>query len=136
MASLISGSSALPLPGLGTSAPGDSPQEVLFIVSDGFLDEDSGGSRLETPVERLVQNCSLIKAKGIRIAFLYTTYQPVPTDSWYNAHVASYQSQIGPTYAQKCASAGLYFEVSNGGDISSAMNQLFQKTVTTAHLTQ
>ena len=136
MAALLSGPNALPLPGLGSSAPGDSPQEVLFIVSDGVLDENSSGSRLESPVEEFIQNCTKIKAKGIRIAFLYTTYQPVPTDSWYQGHVASYQAQIGPTYAQGCASAGLYFEVSNGGDISSAMNTLFQKTVTTAHLTQ
>ncbi len=108
---------------------------MLFIVSDGVIDESSGG-RLISPVDEFSTWCSKVKANGVRIAFLYTTYYPLPTNAFYNSYVAPYQSQIGPTYAQNCASPGLYFEVSTGGDITSAMTTLFQKTVTTAHLTQ
>ena len=129
------GAKAMPKPGNGTNNPGDTPQEVLFIVSDGVIDESSGG-RLISPVDEFSTWCSKVKANGVRIAFLYTTYYPLPTNAFYNSYVAPYQSQIGPTYAQNCASPGLYFEVSTGGDITSAMTTLFQKTVTTAHLTQ
>jgi len=37
---------------------------------------------------------------------------------------------------QSCASPGLYFEVNTGGDISVAMNALFQKAVATAYLSK
>jgi len=136
MSSLYSGTYQMPTPGLGSSAPGDTPQEVLFIVSDGVIDESSSGNRLISPVGEFSAWCTNIKARGIRIAFLYTTYYPLTTNGFYNSYVAPFEAQIGPTYAQGCASPGLYFEVSTGGDITSAMNTLFQKTVTTAHLTQ
>lgn len=52
-----------------------------------------------------------IKNRGIRIAVLYTTYYPLPTNPWYNTYIATYiapfQSRIGPTM-QSCASPGLF----------------------------
>ena len=60
---------------------------------------------------------------------------PLPTNSWYNAHVAPYQSSIGTTL-QNCASSGLFYEVGLGQNISAALNELFQSAVASAHLTQ
>ncbi|HEX3408619.1 MAG TPA: hypothetical protein VHS81_15405, partial [Caulobacteraceae bacterium] len=37
--------------------------------------------------------------------------------------------------AQQCASSGLYYQVSTDGDISAALQALFQKVITTARLT-
>ena len=37
--------------------------------------------------------------------------------------------------AQQCATSGLYYQVSTDGDISAAMQALFQKVVSTARLT-
>jgi hypothetical protein len=37
--------------------------------------------------------------------------------------------------AQQCASSGLYYEVTTDGDISGALQALFQKVITTARLT-
>jgi hypothetical protein len=127
-------------PGSGTNNPADSPQAVLFIVSDGVVDEAlNGGScgsagRMCTPINTQAAWCQAIKARGIRIAFLYTTYNPLPTNSFYNNNVAPFQDQIGQQ-AQACASDGLFFEVGTNGDISAALAALFQKAVSTARLT-
>lgn len=79
--------------------------------------------------------CTTIKNRNIRIAVLYTTYNPLPTNSWYNSHVSSYQPNIGPTL-QTCASPGLYFEVNNTGDISGALSKLFEQAVESAYLSK
>jgi Flp pilus assembly protein TadG len=126
---------AMPNPGNGTSNAGDSPQEVLFIVSDGVNDYASGSSRKINAINSLSTWCQTIKNRGIRIAFLYTTYNPLPTNAFYNANVASFQPNIA-TDAQNCASPGLYYQVSTDGDISAALQSLFQEAVATAYLKQ
>jgi Flp pilus assembly protein TadG len=122
----------MPNPGGGTNTTGDSPEEVLFIVTDGVEDENVNGTRT---YQMSTAECTTIKNRGIRIAVLYTEYLPLPTNAWYNTYVAPIQSNIAPTM-QACASPGLYFEVTTGGDISSAMTALFQQAVATARLTQ
>ncbi len=79
--------------------------------------------------------CATIKARGIRIAVLYTEYLPLPNDSYYQGHVASFQSNIAPSL-QSCASPGLYTMVTTGGDISAALATLFQYAVQSAYLSQ
>jgi hypothetical protein len=123
----------MPTPGNGTNAKGDTPQEVLFFVTDGVEDELVNGGRQQS----LMNNgwCTTVKARGIRIAVLYTSYLPLPTNAWYNTYIAPFQAQIGPTL-QSCASPGLYYEVQTGGDITGALNDLFQKAVQTSYLSQ
>jgi len=125
---------AMPNPGNGTNNAGDTPQEVLMIVSDGVVDELYNGNRTIAPINTLASWCSTIKARGIRIAFLYTTYQPLPTNSFYENNVASFQPNIA-TDAQNCASPGLFYQVSTDGDINAALQTLFQEAVATARLT-
>ena len=127
-------------PGSGTSDPSDSPQEILFIVSDGLVDEDYNGHRTIVPINSLVDNCSAIKNENIRIAFLYLTYYPLPTNAFYNRHVAPLQNSAAGDQiaagAQNCASPGLFTQVSVDGDVTAALNDLFKKAVATARLTQ
>jgi Flp pilus assembly protein TadG len=137
--SAMSGINAImPAPGTGTA--NSTPQEVLFIVSDGVDDNTSvscsqplNGARCQQPFNTSM--CTTIKNRGIRIAVLYTVYLPLPTNSWYNSWIAPFQSQISPNM-QSCASPGLFFSVTTDGDISAAMEQLFLAAVQTAHLTQ
>ena len=49
----LSQASYIPNPGNGTNQSGDKPQEVLFIVTDGVEDEESGGSRLQQAMNDL-----------------------------------------------------------------------------------
>jgi hypothetical protein len=116
---------------------------VLFFVSDGVNDSHmpasscsqplAPGGRCQAPID--VSYCTTIKNRGIKIAVLYTTYLPLPTNAWYNSWIAPFVSQIG-TNMQNCASPDLYFEVTPTQGISDAMNALFKKVVSQARLTQ
>jgi len=145
----------MPNPGSGTNANGDTPQEVLFLVTDGVEDEtvskvhgscpslqasqgneislNSSSCRQESLPSINPDWCTTIKNKGIRIAVLYTVYSPIPSNSWYTNHVSPFQSNIGPTL-ETCASPGLYFAVQSGGDVSAALSTLFQLAVQSAYL--
>jgi Flp pilus assembly protein TadG len=118
------------MPAPGTGMAGNTPQEVLFIVSDGVDDSNSGG-RHQALFD--TSYCTTVKNRGIRIAVLYTTYLPLPTNAWYNTYISPFQPQIAGNM-QKCASPGLYFQVSTDQDISAAMNALFQQAIATARL--
>ncbi|HEY1425191.1 MAG TPA: hypothetical protein VGF50_00840, partial [Caulobacteraceae bacterium] len=143
---LVSMNTLMPAPGNGTNNAGDSPQEVLFIVTDAL--NDVGSPRAYPPMDWTGANCAAVKARGVRIAVLYTAYIPFP--GWYQTNVApGLPSGLPPKLpastaagsdpmalaAQQCASPGLYYEVSTDGDISAAMQALFEKVVTTARLT-
>jgi Flp pilus assembly protein TadG len=121
------------MPSPGTGMAGSTPQEVLFLVSDGVDDSNIGGSRNQALFDTTW--CTKVKNRGIRIAVLYTTYLPLPTNSWYNTYIAPFQAQIAGNM-QGCASPGLFFQVSTDQDISAAMQALFQQTVATARLTK
>ena len=141
--------SAMPAPGNGTNAAGDTPQEVLFLVTDGVEDDyqsspinPSGTSgREQYLMNQHGDWCTKIKNRGIRIAVLYTEYLPIPNNAWYQNFsgsgkgISSFQSQIASNM-QSCASPGLFFQVDVDGDISAAMSALFQSAVKTAYLTQ
>jgi Flp pilus assembly protein TadG len=147
---------AITTPGTGTTSA--SPMKFVFFVSDGVADRALGspacsqptttGKDPQTQVKYVrcqepldVSFCTTMKNRGIKIAVLYTTYWPLPTNAWYNSWIAPFNppapatSQIA-TNMQNCASPGLYFEVSPTQGISDAMNALFQKAVAEAHLTQ
>jgi Flp pilus assembly protein TadG len=137
----------LPNPGTGTNNPGDPPQEVLFIVTDGL--NDAGPSRAYPPMDWSGRYCSAIKAKNIRIAVLYTQYIAASGGSWYSGHVApALPTGLPPGLpsttpvgndpmalaAQQCASQGLFYEVTTDGDVSAALVHLFQEAVSQARL--
>lgn len=131
---------AITTPGDGATA--SQPQKILFFVTDGVADANNpsscskpltGGTRCQEPMD--ASYCETMKKRGIKIAVLYTTYLPLPTNSWYNTWIAPFQSQLG-TNMQNCASPGLYFEVSPTQGISEAMTALFNKAVGQARLTQ
>jgi Flp pilus assembly protein TadG len=140
VANLTAINKVIATPGDGSSAA--APQKVLMLVGDGVTDANypstctqptASGGRCQEPLNASV--CEAIKARGIRIAVLYTTYLPLPTNDWYKKWIAPFQSSIG-SRMQSCASPGLYFEVSPTQGIAEAMTALFQKAVSTARLTQ
>ncbi len=135
----------------GTGVSASSPQQVLFIVSDGVNDtyncavNNVGACRAITSLDTTA--CTTLKGHGIKVAVLYTEYYPLPTNSFWQTYVAkNLQSWLSPwtgsppndTIAnnmQACASTGLYFKVSASGDINAAMNALFQAVVASVKIT-
>ena len=74
-----------------------------------------------------------MKARGVRIAVLYTTYLLLDKgqNSFFDGNVRKYVTptdQIA-TNMQACASPGLYFAVGPDEGISEAMTALFNKVV-------
>ncbi|MBB4290092.1 Flp pilus assembly protein TadG [Rhizobium leguminosarum] len=127
------------------TTPGDgstsaTPQKILFFVSDGVGDSEKPkgctkkltGNRCQEPID--TSFCQPLKDKGVRIAVLYTTYLPLPKNSWYNTWISPFQSQI-PTKMQECASPGLYFEVTPTQGITDAMKALFLKVIRAPRIT-
>jgi Flp pilus assembly protein TadG len=132
--------SIMPTPGSGTA--GNSPQDVLFLVTDGVDDEVNStscsqpldsGTRCQQPFN--TKWCTTVKNNNIRIAVLYTEYLPLPTNSWYNQWISPFQGSIS-TNLQSCASPGLYKMVTTDDDIAAAMQTLFQIAVSSARLAQ
>ena len=128
-------------PGDGSTAA--SPQEVMFIVTDGMSDEwlSSARNNRELQASHLAQ-CTTIKNRGIRIAILYTEYLPesLTGDAWSQSNVAPYLGNVEPAL-KSCASSGtdgnpLFFKVTTDDNISDALSQLFALTVQSAHLTK
>ena len=107
-------------------------EKVLFLVADGVGDsaksssctKQTTGTRCQEPID--TKFCTPIKAQGVKIAVLYTTYLPLPKNDWYNYWIKPFQAEIA-TKMKECASDGLYFEVGLGSDLSAAMNALFYK---------
>ena len=140
----LSQSSYIPNPGNGTNQAGDTPQEVLFIVTDGVEDEDSGGSRLQQAINDLgnapggnsnsTNWCTTIKNRGVKIAILYTDYLAVPANSWYESWIAPIQSDISPAL-QACATPGLFYDAAIGSDLGQALTTLFNAVTQSGHLT-
>jgi Flp pilus assembly protein TadG len=152
---LTSLNSIMPSPGLGSNAAGDTPQEVVFLVTDGVEDKIvttcpnatfASNKRCQQPLDTTM--CTTIKARGIKIAILYTEYLQLKTpnvpvtDSWYMSWIDQYDEPKSSTGTiaqnlQACASPGFFSDVQTGGDISQALTDLFIKVASsTASLTQ
>jgi Flp pilus assembly protein TadG len=95
----------------------------------------SGSSTATSSYSPNITLCTKIKQRRIFIAVLYTEYLPLPTNSWYNDWIAPFQSDIEPNM-ESCASPGLFFQVTTDGDITAAMQTLFQETISSARLSQ
>lgn len=147
--------SIMPAPGLGSNASGDTPQEVVFLVTDGVEDKIATScpnasfapnSRCQQPLDTTA--CNSIKNRGIKIAILYTEYLQLKTpnvpvtDNWYMSWIDKYDEPASSTGAiaqnlQACASPGFFSDVQTGGDIAQALTDLFIKVASsTASLTQ
>ena len=150
---LSSVNAIMPAPGGGSNQTGDTPQEVVFLVTDGVDDKMvslsstcsgtplANGSKYRCQQPLNTANCTTIKNRGIRIAVLYTEYLPLTSNGWYNSYIATFNNPSSSTgqiaqNLQSCASPGLFYDVQSGGDITAALKQLFLKVVETApHLT-
>jgi Flp pilus assembly protein TadG len=118
----------------GTGINRNAPQAVMFIVTDGVRDERRTNNQPEVVID--TAKCDMIKARGVRIAVLYTEYLPesLTGNRFGQSAVAPYLYKVEPAL-KACASAGLYTKVTTDQDIYSALDALFQNAVATARIT-
>ncbi len=131
------------IPASGTGITALSPVRFLFFVTDGV--EDTGGSVTNQSAgfqingNRFIgpfspSTCNALKANNVRIGIIYTQYLPIYDNGFYNSYVKPYENKIGPML-KACATEGLYFPVSSGGDITAAMLNLFSTAVASVKIT-
>lgn len=146
------------IPTAGTGAAGATPQKILFIITDGMLDQPNGSGRYFGPMQTSdITQCTAIKAKGIKIAILYTQYLPesIAGDSWSQTNIAPFLPAPPAPYPagnaggsdqvltalKNCASPGvngtpLVQTVTADDNITAALQQLFSTALQTARLVQ
>lgn len=122
------------VPGNGTNVAGDRPQAILFLITDGMRDENRPGGKPEAAIDTAL--CTSLKNNNYRIAVLYTEYLPESlSDTWSKNNVLPNLYKVEPAL-QACASSGLYYKVTTDQDIAAALNNLFDRAVQSARLTQ
>jgi Flp pilus assembly protein TadG len=122
---------------VGNGLSPTAPQKNMIIVTDGMEDYiDASGHRQEGALSATsLQECSAIKALGVKIFVLYTTYYPLP-NPYYLTNDIQYAEPTGPSSLiyqnlQQCASPGTatnptIIEATDGTQIATALNTLVQ----------
>jgi hypothetical protein len=138
------------MPANGSGASAASPQNYVFIITDGMTDISSSACTSNHCTGAFdASSCTALKAKAT-VGVIYTVYNPiyayVPSGSTYavgTTYESNYASLAAPNVAaipaalKSCASSPIYyFPATDGPGISSAMQMLFASTLQTAHLTQ
>jgi Flp pilus assembly protein TadG len=128
----------------GTGATSSTPQNFVFIVTDGVEDYTSSGctwTHCTGTIDPTV--CAQLKTKAT-VGVIYTTYNTIYTnnvstqglDNRYVALVQPIAAQIAPAL-QACATSSLfYFEATDGPAILTGMRQLMANSQLKARLTQ
>lgn len=148
------------IPNAGNGAPGQTPQKFLFLITDGMLDQPDGSrvmGPMRTAADKELAKCNAIKARGIKIAILYTQYLPesLVNNTWSQNNVAPWLPPPPPPYPagnagssdqiltalESCASPGntgapLVQTVTSDDNITTALQMLFSTTLQTARLVQ
>ena len=134
------------IPASGSGLSSDDPPKVVFLVTDGVSDtvasthpDTVAGASSFPGGDRLIEAfnptlCAAMKARGVKMAVIYTTFQPLPTNTFYTHWVQPWQDEINPNI-KACASPGFFFEVAPKQGIDQAMRTLFLKAVAEARIT-
>jgi Flp pilus assembly protein TadG len=140
---------AIPAPGNGMAA--SAPLAFAFIITDGVADQiyasngavvshpnslTSGSRRYYYPMDPAL--CSSLKSRGVTVAVLYTTYLPIPSNSWYNSYVDPFNKQTGTNKVadslRACASGGFFFTATTDAEIHTQLQNMFLTALQTVRI--
>jgi Flp pilus assembly protein TadG len=124
------------LPAGGDGSTPATARQFLFIITDGVEDYiNSSGTRVIKAFDPTT--CTALKANGVQVLTLYTTYIPLPTNAFYNQNVAPFIGSVAPNL-QACASRPDYaFQASDPASIDAALQAMLQAALASpARLTQ
>ena len=121
---MVALTAAVPASGTGVSA--SSAQQFVFLMTDGV--QDVQGNCVDGHCTQAFDpaQCAALKAKGVTIGVIYTTYLQMNYDVRYLDLVQPFINQIAPNL-QACASPGWFYQASDATDIQAAINALFQQ---------
>ncbi|UDF31930.1 UNVERIFIED_ORG: pilus assembly protein (plasmid) [Roseateles sp. XES5] len=119
----------------GTGKSAANPLKTIIVVTDGLENSRKQNcAKPKVPSSGVCQEplddrvCDTAKKKGIDVAILYTTYLPLPDDSWYRHWISPFQSEIGKRLGA-CSSKDMFIEATFKDDLAKAMSALFEKTL-------
>jgi len=134
---IFTGLSAV-IPNGGDGSSQANSLKLVMFISDGVNDSNLTpcsqaltGTRCQEPID--VSLCTALKARGIEIGVLYTTYEPVTSNGWYNSYVLPYNAgpfspspnSVIAKNMKACASSGLYQEVGPNDNLTGALAAIF-----------
>jgi Flp pilus assembly protein TadG len=144
---------------IGTGGSASSTLPYVFIVTDGSQDyqTQSGGSWssqnytsngtvpyqnsatiMPPNSEQTTNYCQNMKSRGITVAVLYIPYETIqdPNSAFANDEDGYANSNIAniPAALQACASPNFYFTATSPSAIQSALIQMFQQSLISAHV--
>ena len=138
----MNSTNTMPNPGGGTNNPGDTPQEVLFIVTDGVVDEVNSSTCTPAADRHALPGADHAVAvhgdqepRHPHRRALYDVICRSPATPGTRSWIAPFQPTIS-TQLQACASTGLFYQAAIGEDLGAALSNLFEAVTQTAHLTQ
>ena len=115
----------------------------VFLITDGSQDPQTywngswSGSNHATTMNTAI--CTTMKNRGITIAVLYIPYVTVnPVNASFandEDDYANWNIPNIPTSLQNCASPNFYYTASTPAAINSALTEMFQQAISTAHIT-
>jgi hypothetical protein len=139
------GTYAIPNPGNGTNAPGDTPQAFVFLVTDGMSDENIGSGRTRAAMQQAqINQCIALRNRNIKVAVLYTEYTWDSVKDDEPGQRAIVEKAIKGLNGQKtivqalteCATPGLMYTVRTDESITNALQALFSKALASARIIQ
>jgi Flp pilus assembly protein TadG len=124
----------------------------VFLVTDGAQDPQIkgvpngnwSGSNHATTLDNQgttspIPSCAALKNRGIIVSVLYIPYQKItPVNSSFAGDEDDYANNnipYIPASLQSCASPGFFYTASTPGDITTALNNMFNHALITAHIT-
>lgn len=120
----------------GTGQTSTTPVQYVFLMTDGVVDYYNSACTWGHCTGPFTPSwCDAMKAKGITVGVLYTTYLPLNGDGRYDTLVSSFASQIQPQLAG-CASNGWFYQASDAAGIQAAIDALFKQATGIGVLTQ
>jgi hypothetical protein len=131
---------------VGNGSAWNNTLPYVFLITDGAQDNQTkgvpngswSGSNQATVIDPAA-SCSPLKSRGIIVSVLYIPYQPIsPVNSSFAGDeddAANNNIPNIPGSLQGCASTGYFYTANTPADITSALNAMFNRAVTTAHIT-
>jgi len=137
---------------VGNGSASTSTQPFVFLVTDGAQDPQTKGvpnggwsgtnhaTVLNNASEVSYPNaCQTLKNRGIIIGVLYIPYQTIsPVNASFAGDeddAANTNIQYIPASLQACASPNFFFTASSPAAITAALQQMFNQSLITAHIT-
>jgi Flp pilus assembly protein TadG len=137
---------------VGNGSASNNTLPYVFLVTDGAQDPQIkgvpnggwSGSNHATTLDNQgttspIPSCAALKNRGIIVSVLYIPYEPIQNpnpsfandeDDYANSNIQYIQASL-----QSCASPGFFYTASTPGDITTALNNMFNHALITAHIT-